>query len=107
MAVSSSATRRPPARPPIRWDRVGRLCLLAMFAVVALLYVSPTISYMQTRSESARRQQETRDLEREKARLEQRKKVLSSTLAVENEARRRGMVKPGERAYVIKGLPKD
>ena len=89
----------------IRWDRVGRFCLAVVFIGVALLYVRPAISWFQTRSESASRQQDVRDLKAENERLRHEKRVLSSETAVENEARRKGMVKPGERAYVIKGLP--
>jgi cell division protein FtsB len=46
-------------------------------------------------------------LEAENRRLEARKKALKDPRALEREARRLGMVKPGERAYVVKGLPKD
>lgn len=94
----------PPAHT-IRWDRVGRICLAVLFIGVALLYVRPAISWFQTRGESASRQQEVRSLQQDNERLRHRKKVLSSEAAVENEARRKGMVKPGERAYVVKGLP--
>ena len=43
-------------------------------------------------------------LERENARLRARKAELKNPRALEREARRLGMVKPGERAYVVEGL---
>jgi cell division protein FtsL len=89
----------------IRWDRVGRLALLFVFIGVAALYVGPSISYLQTRNESGQRQAEIARLKHENIKLQKRKAALSSEHAVENEARRQGMVKPGERAYVVKGLP--
>ncbi|HWI22924.1 MAG TPA: septum formation initiator family protein [Baekduia sp.] len=105
------AARTHPARTPvggaIRWDRVGRLCLLFVFIGVALLYVGPAISYLKTRSESASRKADIAILKKENQRLKAKRKVLASEQAVETEARRRGMVKSGERAYVITGLPGD
>ena len=106
---SRSGSRRPVgSRSPvggIRWDRVGRLALLFVFIGVAALYIGPSISYFQTRGESARRHHDISVLKKENADLKKRKAALSSSRAVENEARRQGMVKPGERAYVVKGLP--
>jgi cell division protein FtsB len=89
----------------IRWDRVGRLALLFVFIGVAALYIGPSISYLQTRSESHRRQQDIGNLKRENAELKARRAALKNPQAVVNEARRQGMVKSGERAYVVKGLP--
>ena len=76
-----------------------------VFIGVAALYIGPSISYFQTRSESGRRHQEIAVLKKENAELKRRREALKSDRAVENEARRQGMVKSGERAYVIKGLP--
>jgi cell division protein FtsB len=93
------------ASSTIRWDRVGRLALLFVFIGVAALYIGPSISYLQTRSESSRRHEEISVLKKENVELKRRREALRSDRAVENEARRQGMVKPGERAYVVKGLP--
>ena len=76
-----------------------------VFIGVVALYIGPSISYIQTRSESARRHQEISVLKKENVALKKRREALKSDRAIENEARRQGMVKPGERAYVVKGLP--
>jgi hypothetical protein len=89
----------------IRWDRVGRTMLIGMFAVVALLYVHPLLSVWSTRGEAARRRADVVLLQREHLRLQRRLKALQSPSALESEARRLGMVRAGERAYVVSGLP--
>lgn len=79
--------------------------MLFVFIGVAALYIGPSISFLQTRGESARRESELAKIQQENADLKRRREALKTPRAVENEARRQGMVKPGERAYVIKGLP--
>ena len=46
-------------------------------------------------------------LQQDNKRLRARAKQLNNLDTVELEARRAGMARPGERVYVIKGLPKD
>jgi len=79
--------------------------LLGMLAIVALLYVHPLLSVWSTRGEAARRRADVVELQREHLRLERRLKALQSPFALEREARRLGMVRAGERAYVVSGLP--
>jgi cell division protein FtsB len=99
--------RRAPARASgIRWDRVSRVGLLAVFAVILLLYVSPLHSYVSTWQEAKAKRAEVQRLTRENERLRARRQALRSPATLEREARRLGMVKPGERPYVVKGLPK-
>ena len=47
------------------------------------------------------------DLRTDNARLRERAKRLRDPNTIELEARRIGMARPGERAYVIRGLPRD
>lgn len=89
----------------IRWDRVGRVMLITLFVGVALLYVHPLLSIWSTRGEAERRRGDVARLEREHELLQRRVKALQKPKALEREARRLGMVRPGERAYVVKGLP--
>jgi len=89
----------------IRWDRVGRFMVIVVFALVALLYVHPLFSIWSTRGEAAQRRSEVVRLQGEHDRLTRRVKALQSPSALEREARRLGMVRPGERAYVIENLP--
>ena len=105
---AAARTPRLPARPrpQIRWDRVGRIALLLVLVGVLALYVNPLRSWWNTRQESAARGQEVAELERENERLRARRNQLKDPRMLENEARRLGMVKPGERAFVVEGLPR-
>jgi cell division protein FtsB len=118
---SARATRRDPvarrpARPrprvlaggaaAIRWDRVSRVALLLVLFVLVLLYAGPARSYWATRHEAKQRSAEVAMLKRENARLRARRAMLREPSALEREARRLGMVRPGERPYVLEHLPK-
>ena len=113
-AAATARTRRSAghARPArrgngrIRWDRLGRLALLAMLAVILLLYVSPTKHWIeQSRTRSAQRA-ELSELRGENARLRKRLEALRNPGTLEREARRLGMVRRGERSYVIENAPR-
>ena len=106
MPAAAARSARPPARAQIRWDRVGRLALLLVLLGVIALYVNPLRSWWSTKQESAQRGAEVAALERENARLRERRARLKDPRMLENEARRLGMVKPGERAFVVEGLPR-
>jgi cell division protein FtsB len=93
-------------RTSIRWDRLGRLALLGTLIVILLLYLSPAKHWWeQSRTASAQRE-ELEELGEENRRLKHRVRALRDPGALEREARRLGMVRQGERAYVIKGLPR-
>lgn len=89
----------------IRWDRVWRLAVLCAFLFVAALYVHPLFSIWSARGEAAQRRGEVAHLQAERERLERRVRALRDPRALEREARRLGMVRPGERAYVVENLP--
>ena len=115
MATSSAAARRQPPRrrashalasSGIRWDRLGRVALLALLGAILLLYISPAKHWIeQSRTASAQRE-ELRGLEAENAKLERRASDLRNPDTLEQEARKLGMVRSGERAYVIENPPK-
>jgi cell division protein FtsB len=90
----------------IRWDRVGRVALLAVLVVIVFLYVGPARSYISTLRESKQRSAEVAQLRRENRKLRARRDALRNPRALEREARRLGMVRPTERSYVVKNLPK-
>ncbi len=92
-------------RPGIRLDRVSRVALLLVLVGLAALYVGPARSYIDTRGEAAQRSAHVAELKRENAALKARKRALETPSELELEARRLGMVRPGERAYVLRGLP--
>ena len=95
----------PRPRPAIRWDRLGRVALLLVLAGVIALYVNPVRDWWATLNEAEARRAEVQQLQRENQRLRERRAELRDPAALEREARKLGMVKPGERAYVVEGLP--
>jgi cell division protein FtsB len=111
----SSPAPAPRARPRavaggargIRWDRVGRVALLVVLMGVLTLYISPSIHLLETWQESKQRRSEVQQLERENDALRARRTALRDPRTLEREARRLGLVKPGERAYIVRGLPRD
>ena len=85
----------------IRWDRVGRWALICVFAFVLYLYIGPARTWVTTYAEAKRKRAEVEDVRAHNARLQQRKRQLQARGAVEREARRLGMVKAGEKLYVV------
>jgi cell division protein FtsB len=90
----------------IRWDAVGRRALLGVFALVLYLYIGPAVKWVQTYREAGRQRAQVAQLRAENARLRAQKRALLAPGALEREARQLGMVKAGERAYVVEGLPR-
>ena len=93
-----------PAR--VRWDRIGRLALLFVLIGLLYLYVGPARSYWTTFHTAKAKKAEVVKLERENTRLRARQKALHQTSTLETEARRLGMVRPGEVPYVVRHLPR-
>jgi len=86
----------------IRWDRVGRWALIGVFAFVLFLYIGPTRSWVSTYAEAKRKRSEVATLKAEHARLQARKRELERKGAVERQARALGMVKAGEKLFVVR-----
>jgi cell division protein FtsB len=91
-------------RTRIRWDRLGRWALIGVFALVLYLYIGPAVSWVKTYREAGRQREQVAALRAENQRLKERKAELSAPGALEREARRLGMVKAGERAYIVTGI---
>jgi cell division protein FtsB len=85
---------------------VGRTALLLVLIGIVGLFIGPLHSYWATRHEAAARHNEVVRLQHENARLRGRRAALKSKGTLEKEARRLGMVRPGERPFVVRGLPK-
>jgi cell division protein FtsB len=96
----------PRRRTSIRWDRLSRVALLATLFVILLLYISPARHWWQQSRTASAQKEELRDLTTENRSLKKRVRALRDPGALEREARRLGMVRQGERAYVIEGLPR-
>jgi cell division protein FtsB len=101
-AAAAFPSRR---RSGIRWDRLGRLALLATLVFILLLYISPAKHWLQQSRTAGHQQEELRQLTAENRALKKRVNALGDPGALEREARRLGMVGQGERSYVIENLP--
>jgi cell division protein FtsB len=101
-----SARKRAAARPNIRWDRVGRVFLLGVLFVILLMYVSPLTRWVTQRNTANQDTAELQQLQETNDSLKGRLKLLRSPQALELRARQLGMVKQGERAFVIENLPR-
>ena len=93
-------------RTRIRWDRLGRWALIAVLAFVVYLYIGPAATWVSTYREAGRKRAEVAALKDENRRMRERRRELRDPQALEREARRLGMVKAGEKSYVIEGLPR-
>ena len=89
-------------RTRIRWDRLGRWALIGVFALVLYLYIGPAVSWVKTYREAGRQRSAVAELRAENAKLRERKRTLTEKGALEREARKLGMVKAGEKSYIVK-----
>jgi cell division protein FtsB len=89
------------AQSRIRWDRVGRWALICVFAFVIYLYIGPARTWVTTYAEAERKRDDVASLRQQNERLRERKQRLARSGAVEIEARKLGMVKAGEKLYVV------
>jgi cell division protein FtsB len=92
--------------PRVRWDRVGRIALLFVGLLLIYLYINPLRTYLSTYHEATTKRGEVAALQREHDALVRRKHALQTSGSIETEARRLGMVRNDERAYVVRGLPR-
>jgi cell division protein FtsB len=98
--ASASERKRRPRRGVLvrRWLGVGALCL------VGLLYYRPLHTYVDTRHTLVERSSQVQSLRAEKRQLERKLADTASDSALVREARRLGLVKPGERLFIVKGI---
>ena len=93
-----------PRQTQIRWDRVGRWALISVLGFVLYLYIGPLASWVATYKEAGHKRSEVAALQAESERLRERRAGLRDPTALEREARRLGMVKAGEKSYVVEGV---
>ncbi len=84
--------------------RPTRVLALGGLVLVAFLYWKPTRTYFRTRHELQQRQAQVAELRQQKLQLEARIATSRSGEALVREARRLGLVKPGERLFIVKGI---
>jgi cell division protein FtsB len=98
--------KRPPVGPSgIRWDRVARTALLGTLGIVLLLYISPLHRWITQRSLAAQETTQLHQLQQQNRQLRSQIRLLHNPTALELQARKLGMVRRGEREYVIENLP--
>jgi cell division protein FtsB len=95
----ASPRRRRRRFPVARWLGLGG------FVLAALLYYRPVTSYVETKRTLERRSAEVRVLEAQQRTLQRRLDRAGSRQSLVRQARRLGLVKPGERLFIVKGIP--
>jgi len=80
--------------------------VLVLFGVM-VSYLNPMVSLLEAWQGSKSSESRLAELKREKVDLTRQLRAASSPTTLEAEARRLGMVKPGEHAYVVHHLPGD
>jgi cell division protein FtsB len=110
----ATATARAPRRRAsaglktggIRWDRLSRVALLVLLGAILLMYVSPAKHWWEASRTASAQSAELQHLEAENKRLQERSALLQDPDTLELEARKLGMTRSDERAYVIESRPK-
>jgi cell division protein FtsB len=103
--------RRPPRRPPKRKARrirrpahALRLIGLVVLLVVAVGYVQPLRAYRDASANVAEGKAEVERMASANTRLEQRIAETETPEFVAREARKLGLVRPGERLFIVTGI---
>jgi hypothetical protein len=79
--------------------------MLLVLVVLAYLYISPVRGLISDLQVASSRHQQVLELERTAAQLHAQERTLEQASTLEIEARNLGLVRPGEREYVVSGLP--
>jgi cell division protein FtsB len=87
------------------WLRPSRVLALGALVLLGFLYWKPAHTYVAVKRQLDSRNAEVRSLQLEQTRLERRIAEVGSNAQLVREARRLGLVKPGERLFIVKGIP--
>jgi hypothetical protein len=101
-AARRAGPRRSPSR--IHWDRVGRVALTLVLAVVLYSYVNPVIDFVKTYTATTAAKVQLHRAQRENTRLHWRIQHADDPVFLNAEARAEGMTAPGETPLVVRGL---
>ncbi len=110
MPMASREARRPARRASKRrrrrWKpaRALRWIGLVVLLAVAVGYVQPLRAYQDATDDVAAQKAQIDRIERTNAVLEQRLEATETPEFVEREARKLGLVKPGERLFIVTGV---
>ena len=116
-AQTYGGTRRPPRRRPaprrdagrpgagrIQWDRFGRVVLAVVIVLLLLAMIKPIYNALHTYRMAGQTKVRLHQAQAEHSTLERQVKRARSDAMLQREARRQGMIKPGEAAWVINGI---
>ena len=81
-----------------------RLLALGAIALVAFLYWRPLHTYLRTKHELQTRDAQVASLQTEKAKLQKKIAQAGTDAELVRQARRLGLVKPGERLFIVRGI---
>ena len=95
---------RPPKRRARRRPPLARWLAVATILVVGLLYYRPLKSYVETKSSLDERAAQVRELRAQRDDLARQVAESDTPEALARRARRLGLVKPGERLFIVKGI---
>jgi cell division protein FtsB len=84
--------------------RIGRLVGIAVIAAIAFAYVQPIRAYLAAEEDIEKHRAQRSALLHQQAGLRHRLQQVETDAFVEREARRIGLVRPGETLYVVKGV---
>ena len=82
-----------------------RLLALGGLVLITFLYWKPLHAYLHAKHELQTRQAEVHQLRGEQRQLQQRIAAVGTPTQLVREARRLGLVKPGEQLFIVKGIP--
>jgi hypothetical protein len=85
----------------VRWDRIGRTALVLVLFAVLVSYLNPLVNLFDAWRDSKAGEERLVELQHENAELRRQVEDAGSTMTMQREARKLGMIRPGERAYVI------
>jgi cell division protein FtsB len=105
--MAARRVRRKTAPSRIRWDKLGRIVLVLVLFLVLVSYLNPLVNLLQAWQGSKSSDAQLVQLKQERLELTHQLRDVSSPAALEREARRLGMVQPGEHAYIVHGLGND
>jgi cell division protein FtsB len=109
---AGSSRRRPAARRPgarrgpsrIHWDRVGRVALTLVLFAVLYSYLNPVIDFVKTYTATTAAKARLHEVQDENTRLHWRVQHADDPVVISAKARAQGMVAPGEKPIVVRGL---
>ena len=88
-----------------RGRKLGRLLAIGVALLLGLLYYRPAQAYLDTHKALQARTTEVRALTARKRQLESRLSEIERGATLVRGARRLGLVKPGERLFIVRGIP--